>query len=99
MTRLRLIAQCCAVLPFLLLALLFSAAAPRAASAQNLPPNCSPVGSVLCTSMYPTTWRYSNRSTCRGFPARSSEAEAAQDIVTDYTRPDQCNLTVKPKGG
>ena len=99
MTRLRFIAQCCAVLPFLLLALLFSAAAPRAATAQNLPPDCSPVGSVLCTSMYPTTWRYSNRSTCRGFPPRSSEAEAAQDIVTDYTRPNQCNLTVTPKGG
>lgn len=99
MTRPRLIAQCCAVLPLLLLALMLSAAAPRAATAQELPPDCSPAGSVLCTSMYPTTWQYSNRATCRGFPARSSEAEAAQDIVTDYTRPDQCSLTVKPKGG
>ena len=99
MTRPRLFARCCAVLPFLLLAFMLSAAAPRAASAQNLPPNCSPAGSVLCTSMYPTTWKYSNRATCRGFPERSSEAEAVQDIVTDYTRDNQCNLTVKPQGG
>ena len=49
--------------------------------------------------MYPLAWEYSNRGTCRGFPARRSEEEARQDIVFDYTRPDQCSLSVTPSGG
>jgi RHS repeat-associated protein len=98
MTRQLLTAQRCAGLSFVLFALLILSTTPPA-SAQGYPPNCSPVGSAVCASMYPLEWQYTNRGTCRGFPARSSEAEAAQDIVTDYTRPDQCNLNVTPSGG
>jgi RHS repeat-associated protein len=83
-----------------LAAWILAAAFPRAASAQGgFPPSCGPAGTEICTSFYPLPWRYSNRATCRGFPARTTEAAARQDIVTDYTRPSQCNLSVTPDGG
>jgi hypothetical protein len=48
--------------------------------------------------MQPMQQQYSHRATCVGYPARRSELSAKQDVITDYTRPQQCNLTVAPDG-
>lgn len=78
----------------------FVLGASQPAEAQNpFPSGCSPLGTATCSSMYPTTWTFSNRLTCTGYPARFSEEAARQDIVTDWTRPNQCNLSVTPNGG
>lgn len=66
--------------------------------ASQFPPNCSPSGTDVCASPYPGNWGYFNRLSCQGFPTRSTEAAAVQDIYTDYTRPTNCSLSVTPGG-
>jgi RHS repeat-associated protein len=64
----------------------------------QFPPWCSPQGTTPCSSMIPKEVQYSHRATCVGYPAKRSELAAKQDIITDYTRPQQCSLTVAPRG-
>lgn len=99
MTRLRPFAQHRAVIPFLFIAFMLASALPWPVAAQNFPPSCAPQGTAICAGFIPIDKWYKHRSTCRGFPNRSSEAAAIQDITTDYTREGQCSLSVAPRGG
>jgi hypothetical protein len=83
----------------LVVGLISLAGGSKPAQAQGqFPPWCAPQGTSQCASMFPMQQLYSHRSTCSGFPPRRSEMSAKQDITTDYFRPQQCSLTVAPRG-